>query len=498
MAFQDVYGEVLSTSVVAGYHDQSNDSYLEVFKKLLPPGRAWLFNSASGMFGLLEGMSYSYLRVSQRAQDLLREFDPRTTFELIPDWERLLDLPGTNPTPPTTTEGKRGAIHGKLLGHGDPTAEFFEEVAAGIGYDVVVKHKQYDPFTPGSVAGDMLTNHEWAFYWKVLHAPGSDDALVKWWIESLAPEHTIVDVISLGVEWTERTNPKNKTLNAIAHNGYKRFVAVGNVDGVDAYIVTSRFGTYWEEQSNPKNVHLNDIAYNGTDLWCAVGQNDGGDAYIVTSPDGETWTERVNPKTVDLNGIAHDQSGLWVAVGDADGGDAYMLTSPDGIVWTERSNPKNFTLTSVEHDGDGLWCAVGFADGTDSYIVTSPDGITWTEQTNPSNLTLWAVTHNGTDLWCAVGSVYIVTSPDGSNWTEQTMPMVTTMQNIAWCEVEFIAVGWTSGVDANIITSVDGVTWIERANPKSFHLYGIAYHDSIVVAVGQQDGTDAYIVTSGK
>jgi hypothetical protein len=47
---------------------------------------------------------------------------------------------------------------------------------------------------------------------------------------------------------------------------------------------------------NPKSILLNDITF-GAGLFVAVGDADGVDAYIVTSPDGLTWTERANPVT---------------------------------------------------------------------------------------------------------------------------------------------------------------------------------------------------------
>ena len=39
----------------------------------------------------------------------------------------------------------------------------------------------------------------------------------------------------------------------------------------------------WFEQVNPKNFWLNSVAYDGSGLWVAVGDADGTDAYIVRS-----------------------------------------------------------------------------------------------------------------------------------------------------------------------------------------------------------------------
>jgi uncharacterized protein YmfQ (DUF2313 family) len=513
MAFEDAYGEVLSTSVVAGYYDEVNDDYASVLRSLLPTGPAWTFEDDSDMYALLRAMSYAWLRVRNRGLDLIEEFDPRTTFELLSDWERVLDLPGTIPTAPTTLAGRRAAVHAKLLGFGDPTASFFEDVAEGAGYDVIIKHKDFDPFVPGSRVGDPLTQRDWAFFWRVITVPGSDDSLLSWWIDLLTPLHTDSLVVYLGETWAEQTNPKNLRLWDVAHDGSGRWCAVGEPDGIDSYIITSEgfencpSTMRWDERAPTvaKVLNIYCVAHDQSSLWCAVGENDGADSYIITSPDAITWTQRGAGllKNVSLSSVAYG-NGLWVAVGGADGADAYILTSTDGTTWTERANPKNFALYGVAYDGSGLWVAVGVADGSDAYLLTSTDGTTWsTERSNPKNFDLNAVAY-GNGLWVAVGvgdgtDSYIVTSTDGTTWTERapTVSKNTALLDVVYIDLGlWVAVGVTDA-DAYILTSPDGVTWTERTNPKAFSLTGVGYNNGELVAVGFADGTDAYIVSSG-
>lgn len=506
--FEDVYADVTATSVVTGYYDSVNDAYLSPLRSLLPTGRAWTFEDDSEMVKLLTALSYSYCRVAERGQDLLEELDPRTTYELLSDWERVLDLPGDCPTPPTTIAGRRAAVHGKLLGNGDPTPAMFEEMAAGIGYDITVVSCPYHPFVAGSVVGDALwnnTNGGWSFIWLVEYRTGDNDALLEWLIESLCPAHTGVIFVrsSLPTSWTEVLNPKNFTLRSVVNDGNGTWVAVGDNDGVNAYgLISWDDGWTWHEIGSLPVTDLNCVIYDG-DQWLAVGDTDGVQPYILTSPNGLDWTQRfpTAPKNKVLHGIAYGD-GLWVTVGNSDGVDAYLLTSPDRITWTERVNAKALFLWSVAY-GDGLWVAVGQADGADAYLLTSSDGITWTEQANPKNFALYGVVYGG-GLFVAVGAAdgvdaYILTSTDGTTWTERapTVAKNIVLRGITYDNGLFVAVGAADGGDAYIVTSPDGITWTEQANPKNFALYGIARNEfGVYVAVGAADGSDAYLVRS--
>lgn len=498
MAFEDVYGEVLSASVVAGYYDQTNASYLEVLASLLPTGPAWLFGEDSTMKGLLEGMSYSYLRVKLRTLDLLEEFDPRTATELLDDWERLLGLPGDNPSPATTIAERRAAIHAQLLGNGDPTPQLFLDICTAHGYDALLKHREWAPFTTLSACIDALYSDEWRFYWAVITTPGDNDEGLEWQLRKLVPEHTIMDFVVLGQEWTEATlGDATKAWRGIAHDGSGLWVAVGENDTAGAQLHVSGDSVNWYNRSAPKTVDLFCVAH-GNGLWVTAGQADGVDAYMLTSSDGETWTERSNPKNYHINGVAYND-GLWVAVGQADGTDSYLITSPDGITWTERSNPKNETLNAVcWHEAASLWVAAGTLDGTDAYLITSPDGITWTERSNPTNQTILGLSSDGS-LLVGVGiSGYTITSTDGINWTSRTQPVSTSLWGVASVFGYWIAVGDMESGTPVISGSRDGESWSRLTTPTvTGFLRGISYYDGKAIAVGTDGSTGPFALTSG-
>jgi uncharacterized protein YmfQ (DUF2313 family) len=503
MAFENAYGETLNADPVFGYYDESNDSYAEALENLLPRGPAWVFATTSEMYALLRGLSYSYLRAYQRGLDLLEEFDPRTTVDMLEDWERVLELPGTNPNPPTSLENRRGAVLAKLRGYGDPTPAYYTALAEAIGYYITIISTPYDPFVAGSLTGLPLTSDEWVYVWDVYcweaELTVDNTPWLEWTLDSLKPDHTLAVYRYFLTQ--QVTTPATMMLWAVAYDTVNnQWCAVGETsNAADASIVTSPNGLDWTERANPKAYHLYAVAHNGLDTWVSGGQGDGVDAYLLSSPDAQTWTEQANPKNIGLNGAAFG-AGVFVAVGNADGADAYIITSPNGAApWTERANAKNKALYAVAHNGlsgaDSLFVAVGEADGTDAYILTSADGATWAEKTNPKNFSLRGVTY-GNGLWVAVGDSdgvdnYIITSEDGITWAEVTNPGGATLSlyGVTYStEAGFVAVGEADGVKALLFTSWDGTTWIAQDNPENFNLIGVAVDNyGRPVAVGYED-----------
>ncbi len=72
------------------------DSYARMMAALLPQGRLW--DRVSGMLmDVLLGCAVELERLHGRVQDLLKEIDPTTATELLPDYEAELGL-GSAPT----------------------------------------------------------------------------------------------------------------------------------------------------------------------------------------------------------------------------------------------------------------------------------------------------------------------------------------------------------------------------------------------------------------
>lgn len=463
MAFEDGYGQVSSVSSVLGYYDAVNERYVRPLLQLLPPGPIWEYESGDDMYELIRAMSYPFVRVAERVQDLLEEYDPRTTTELLSDWERVLDLPGDNPNPATTVAGRRAAVHALLLGHGDPTLGFYEGVAEGLGYDATVVHKQYNPFVPGYRAGDPLTNHEWAFVWNLLGmSDGAGDTLLKWTVEQTVPEHTALFYTLL--DWTSPTiSFAGEAIHTMAWgNGPSSAVFV--VGGSNGKISSSTDGQKWfARTSNFGADAVKQIIWSeDLDLFIAVGDN----GKISTSPDGVTWTARTsNFGGDDIHRVAWDPtigSGIAVAVG----ANGKLSSSPDAVTWTAQTS--QFGASDIQRIFSNN--ALFIATGNDGKISTSTNGTAWTARTSGVANTItdvaWRRPDNrwgsATERFVVVDStsLKIIVSDNGSTWVTREPPSgVTTLQSPIW-EANYFWAGATVGGAQGIIYSEDGNDWI--------------------------------------
>lgn len=177
------------------YAPRTSEEYAGAFAALLPTGPAWPRDPNSVLQIVISGMAEIWgappnqadadiqVSVDGRAADLLvTEADPRTTVELLPDWEKAFGLPDDCLAEPLTIEARHNALVNRitLLGSGAPA--FFVQQAAIIGYNIAIL--EHSPFMCGiSAVGDtrpanpnaVSRNFRWEigdvpmrFYWTVL------------------------------------------------------------------------------------------------------------------------------------------------------------------------------------------------------------------------------------------------------------------------------------------------------------------------------------------
>ncbi len=183
----------------------SPEAYLYQLQALLPPGKAWSRDPDAVLSKLLLAMGDGLARAARRAEDLLEEIDPRTTVELLPDWERVAGLPDPCAGPSPTLATRQAILTAKLISRGGQSRAYLIGVAAALGYTITIE--EFRLLTCQSACDAALNTNPWRFAWRV-HAPavtvknmtcqsGCDEPLRSWGnavlectLNRLKPAHT--------------------------------------------------------------------------------------------------------------------------------------------------------------------------------------------------------------------------------------------------------------------------------------------------------------------
>lgn len=169
--------------------------YERALVQLLPRGPAWNLDPAGDLRKLLRGAGTELARVEQRAAELVEEIDPRTTTEMIEDWERALGLPEKCGTPPTTLQGRRLAAYTKLTSRPVGNIPLFLSMAAKLGYPDAEVFRMYDPFTCVSECTHALWGAEgyWDSAWLFLfNGTTENDGTLQCLARQYAQAHDVV------------------------------------------------------------------------------------------------------------------------------------------------------------------------------------------------------------------------------------------------------------------------------------------------------------------
>lgn len=144
----------------------SADNYREQLQALLPRGAAWPRDPASVLTSLLDGLAQEFARVDLRVDNLLEEIDPRTTSELLQDWERVLGLPDPCAGLAGTLSARRGDVVAKFTAIGYQTPAYFVAVAALLGYQIAIE--EFMDYEPGHlINGVEISIAQWPYVWRV-------------------------------------------------------------------------------------------------------------------------------------------------------------------------------------------------------------------------------------------------------------------------------------------------------------------------------------------
>jgi len=187
------------------------DDYYRQLVALLPHGPAWSVEDSNFASQLLNGFAQELARIQARADALIDEADPRSSYELLSDLERNFGLPtdcmaGID----QSLQQRRNALVSQMVSVGGQSRAYFIALAAAAGFTITIT--EFRPFTVGMTVADPLYGAEWAYAWQVnaqgaavTHftvASGVNESLSAWGNELLEcllkrykPAHTALNFL---------------------------------------------------------------------------------------------------------------------------------------------------------------------------------------------------------------------------------------------------------------------------------------------------------------
>lgn len=169
------------------------------FLKLLLPQDA--YDRAAPVLGNDLGAEARQLDLVQdAANNLLLEMDPRTTVQLLDDWERVYGLPDQGLMAATTVPERQARLTAKVLQTGGMSKPYFQALLQQAGYAAVIDEPR-GFFAGTNAGGDRLydpTKVTW--YWRVrLRRNGqiisdADRSQVYAWLQSVKAAYSFVDL----------------------------------------------------------------------------------------------------------------------------------------------------------------------------------------------------------------------------------------------------------------------------------------------------------------
>ncbi|MBL1321501.1 MAG: DUF2313 domain-containing protein [Methylophaga sp.] len=146
---------------------QDVTAYTDQLISLMPRGVIWdeITEHDTHFTALLTALAQEFARIDGRTQQLIDETDPRSTFEMLFDWEQWLGLPGECSAQANTLEQRRQAVWDLLTSTGGQSRQYFINLAARLGYTITIT--EFNPFTVGGTVDESLYGQNWQFAWQV-------------------------------------------------------------------------------------------------------------------------------------------------------------------------------------------------------------------------------------------------------------------------------------------------------------------------------------------
>ena len=145
------------------------EQYLIHLQALLPSGAAWPREPDTVLTKVLHALADGLARAHNRAVNILNEADPRTTLELLTDWERVCGLPDPCSGLAATIAERRAQVVARLTATGGQSVAYFESLAATLGFPITIVERRAR-FHGRRHHGTPYGGPEMQFIWEV-HLP---------------------------------------------------------------------------------------------------------------------------------------------------------------------------------------------------------------------------------------------------------------------------------------------------------------------------------------
>lgn len=138
----------------------TQDEIKQKIIQLFPEGPAWNFDKDSDYDNLADALAYEVTLVSTEIERLIREANPLYMDTFLQGREEEANTKDSCQVAATVKERLDRVIY-KWRNTGGQSIQFLINAAADIGYTITIT--ETNPFTPGSLVGDLLTNgDDWA------------------------------------------------------------------------------------------------------------------------------------------------------------------------------------------------------------------------------------------------------------------------------------------------------------------------------------------------
>lgn len=153
----------------------NQSAYLHSLQALLPQGQAWTREPSANLTKVLNVLAAELAKVDSRIQRMHSEADPRTTIEMLTDWETMAGLPDTCTPAAVTYQERIAALVDKVTRLGGQSPAFYIGIAERLGYEIEIEELR--PFICGhSECGEELN--------------GGDDIRFQWVVRVLGARLT--------------------------------------------------------------------------------------------------------------------------------------------------------------------------------------------------------------------------------------------------------------------------------------------------------------------